>query len=156
MKHRIGKKGSPVSNKRAAGIFFTDGSCVLLLKRGKGSHEGTWSLPGGGANKGETDIGTAIRETKEETGIESIPGHRFDSFESRDGLKKFTTFMYRVDEQFDVTLSDEHTDWEWISLDELKSKELHPKFEENLPRYLKLVRRKVKTFAEWVSLTNLI
>jgi|LSQX01.2.fsa_nt_gb 8-oxo-dGTP pyrophosphatase MutT (NUDIX family) len=154
--HRIGENGSKVKSKRAAGIFFTDGSHVLLLKRsGESSHTGTWALPGGGAREGETDIGTAVRETREETGLETIPGYRIDSLTSQDGHKHFTTFLYRVSSQFDVDLSEEHSDWEWVPFDNLEEKSLHPKFEENLPRYLKAVRRKITSFSEWASFTDL-
>lgn len=155
MKYRIGSKGEPEKNKRGAGIFFTDGTHVLLLKGANGKHEGKWSLPGGGARKGETDIGTAIREAQEETGLDSIPGYRFDSLTSKNGRKVFTTFMYRVSKQFEVNLSNEHTDWEWVSFDDLNDKTLHPKFEDNLMRYLKSTRRKVKNFTEWSRITDL-
>ena len=155
MKHRIGDKGKPVANKRGAGIFFTDGTHVLLLKNASGSHKDTWSLPGGGAKKGESDIGTAMRETKEETGLESIPGYRFDSLASQDGHKRFVTFMFRVGKQFEVDLSSEHTEWEWVAFDDLTSKPLHPKFEANLQRYLKATHRKVRNFTEWAQIRGL-
>jgi 8-oxo-dGTP pyrophosphatase MutT (NUDIX family) len=155
--HRIGEGGAKVKNKRAAGIFFTDGTHVLLLKRsGESSHTGTWALPGGGARDGETAIGTAIRETREETGLQSIPGHRLDSLVSQDGHKHFTTFVYRVPSQFKVNLSDEHSAWEWVPFEELAKKDLHPKFEENLSRYLHAVRRKIRSFSEWTEFTNRI
>jgi 8-oxo-dGTP pyrophosphatase MutT (NUDIX family) len=153
---RIGEKGSKVEGKKSAGILFTDGRAILMLKRAEGSHKGTWALPGGHARPGETEIGNAVRETKEETGLKNIPGYRFESFTSRDGHKKFTAFLYRVSDHFDVSLSEEHTDWEWVSFDDLGSKDLHPKFEENLPRYLTAIRRKVRTFSEWTVLTELI
>jgi len=154
--HRIGEGGSKVKAKRAAGILFTDGRAVLLLKRAAGSHTGAWDLPGGGAREGETDIGAAIREAKEETGLKSIPGYRFDSLSSPNGKKKFVTFLYRVGNQFDVNLSEEHSDWEWISLNSLDSKDLHPKFEENLPRYLRSIRRKVRNFTEWAEIADIL
>lgn len=146
--HRIGEGGSKVKGKKAAGIFFTDGKKVLMLKR-REEDDGTWALPGGKAHKGESQIGAAIRETKEETGLESIPGYRFEDFTSHNGRKIFTCYMYRVRDTFDVTLSEEHTDWEWMDLDDLDSQNLHPKFRESLPRYLKSIRRKAQSFSEW-------
>lgn len=155
--HRFGKGGTRVNSKQAAGILFTDGNCVLLLKRSDDSSSaGTWCLPGGGSKKGETKIGTAIRETKEETGIDNIPGRRFDTITSKDGLKTFTTFLYRVDDQFEVEdLSDEHTDWKWIDLKDMKSTNLHPKLKENLERYTNAIRRKVSSFSEWVKIRSI-
>lgn len=147
---RIGDGGSSVHGKKAAGIFFTDGKQVLLLKRSdEGDHGGTWALPGGKSKEGESDIGTALRESKEELGICSIPGHRIGSITSHNGRQRFTGFIYRVGTPFDVTLSKEHTDWEWINLESLKSKDLHPKFEECVPRYIDEIRRKMQNFSEW-------
>jgi len=155
--HRIGKNNSKVESKNAAGIFFTDGKKVLMLKRcEEDKHAGTWAIPGGKSKKGESDISAAIRETREETGLDSIPGYRFEEFSSKDGRKRFMTYMYRVREPFDVTISDEHTAYEWMDLDALDKENLHPRFEENLPRFLKSVRRKVRTFSEWSDITFLI
>ena len=148
---RIGAGGSSVKGKRSAGIFFTDGEKVLLLKRtDEGDHGSTWCLPGGKGKDGETEIGTAIRETKEETGLGSIPGHRIDSVVSHNGHQKFTGFLYRVSAPFDVKVSHEHTDWDWVPLAELsKGENLHPKFKEEIPRYLQSIRRKMQSFEEW-------
>ena len=155
--HRIGEGGSRVGSKKSAGILFTDGESVLLLKRtGDCRYPGTWAFPGGHGRQGETDISTAIRETKEETGLKEIPGHRLESFTSQDGHKHFTAFLYRVPKPFDCSLSDEHSDWEWIPFEELRTRDLHPKLEENLGRYLKAIRRKIWTFDEWRRLTEVI
>lgn len=153
MIQRIGEGGSAVKGKRASAILFTDGQKMLLLKRSDtGDHGNTWGLPGGKGKDGETDIGTAIRETKEETGLDSIPGYRFDSTITQNGRQKFTVFFYRVPSQFEVNLSHEHTEFEWVDLDQIKSKTLHPKFEEQLPRYLQVIRRKQTDFSEWLRL----
>jgi len=154
--HRIGEGGNRVKGKKGAGILFTDGKSVLLLKRSLGTHQAKWDFPGGGARDGETSIGTAIRETKEETGLDNIPGYRFESFDSSAGKKKFIVFLYRVSEQFDVDVSDEHDDWEWVFIESLNKKDLHPKVEENMPRYLKAIRKKVRTFSEWSQITEII
>lgn len=154
--HRTGDRGEKVKGNKSAGIIFTDGRAVLLLKRaGDCSHSGTWAFPGGHARQGETEIGNAVRETMEETGLKSIPGHRFDSLSNLDGHKRFTAFLYRVPSQFsDLSLSDEHSDWEWVEFDQLGGLDLHPKLKENLPRYLKAIRRKITSFNEWCGLTN--
>ena len=51
------------------GLAVNDRNEILLIQRGYGQHKGKWSLPGGNQDKGETLKRTAIRETKEETGI---------------------------------------------------------------------------------------
>jgi 8-oxo-dGTP diphosphatase len=44
---------------------------VLLVQRGKGALEGLWSLPGGHIEPGETARAAAVREVREETGVEA-------------------------------------------------------------------------------------
>ncbi len=43
---------------------------VLMIKRGKPPRAGHWSLPGGGQELGETVFEGAVREIKEETGVD--------------------------------------------------------------------------------------
>ena len=139
--------------KNSAGIFFTDGKKVLVLKRSSDSdNPNTWSLPGGGRKGNETNIETAIRETKEEAGLKSIPGHCFDSLAEKADGKNFTAFLYKVENVFDVNLSKEHTDWKWVDLNDLLELNLHPKFKEQVPKYIEKIRKKSKTFSEWIAL----
>ena len=56
--------------KKSAGIFYTDGKQVLLLKKRKGKSKNSWGLPGGGIEKGESALDAAKREqTKSQYGI---------------------------------------------------------------------------------------
>ncbi|MEM1401144.1 MAG: NUDIX hydrolase [Pseudomonadota bacterium] len=49
-------------------VVFRDGQ-VLLVKRGKPPRQGTWALPGGRQEWGETIFQAACREVAEETGL---------------------------------------------------------------------------------------
>lgn len=123
------------------GILYTDGKQVLLLKK---RDNGSWGLPGGTAKKGETDIATARRETKEECGV--LTGTQFDKLSEKDWI----TFLYKIDKPFKCRLSKEHTDWKWFNFDELKKINLHPKFKQKLHQYIKLVQKEFgKDFKEW-------
>ena len=52
-------------------IIITKDNKVLLMKR-KGTHgQGTWSTPGGHLDFGETLEGCAVREAKEEVGVDA-------------------------------------------------------------------------------------
>jgi len=121
---------------KAAGIFFTDGKKVLLLKREPNStYPNTWSIPGGGLKLGETPEEGARRECQEEAG--SCQGTKF-------GVKNFgnwTTFFYKVPKPFKVTLSDEHTAYKWCSLEELHKIKLCSLFAEDLPVSFEIVKK---------------
>jgi ADP-ribose pyrophosphatase YjhB (NUDIX family) len=54
----------------ASAAIFRDGQ-VLIAERGKGAMLGVWSLPGGHIEPGERAMAAALREVKEETGVEA-------------------------------------------------------------------------------------
>jgi 8-oxo-dGTP diphosphatase len=54
----------------ASAAIFRDRE-VLLVQRGKGALAGYWSLPGGHIEAGEKAIAAALRETREETGVDA-------------------------------------------------------------------------------------
>lgn len=63
-----------VSNRRpvpAAGVVCLRGAEVLLIRRGRPPRLGEWSLPGGRLEWGETAAGCALRELREEAGVEA-------------------------------------------------------------------------------------
>jgi 8-oxo-dGTP diphosphatase len=47
-----------------------ENSSILLIKRKNDPYQGSWALPGGFVEYGETVENAAVRETKEETGID--------------------------------------------------------------------------------------
>jgi 8-oxo-dGTP diphosphatase len=53
------------------GVVCLRGPEVLLIKRGKPPREGQWSIPGGRMEWGETVRDAALRELREETGVEA-------------------------------------------------------------------------------------
>lgn len=52
------------------GVVVWRGPELLLIQRGKPPRAGSWSLPGGKQELGETVRETASREVREETGVE--------------------------------------------------------------------------------------
>ena len=52
------------------GAVVMDSDMVLMIKRGKPPRQGSWSLPGGAQELGETIREAARREVREETGLQ--------------------------------------------------------------------------------------
>ena len=86
---------------------------------------GHWDFPKGHVEKGEELEDTARREVFEETGInkiEIIPGFRQVMkyfIGPREAKKlKFVTFFVASTNQEEVTISDEHQGFSWLTYDE--------------------------------------
>jgi len=164
MWHRIGKQGTKYWGERGAGIIFTDGDSVLLLRRAeKGDNKGRWGTPGGKAEDGETMLGTAQRETREEIGKLPERARRITHIDSTDGRHHFRTYICEVPSRFECELSDEHDDYGWYGLDDVKKLNLHPKLNDLMDDILSIIQSKSKKglsemsgFAEFVSLSEMM
>lgn len=102
----------------AAGVLFrTPTNRVLLLRRtNDGDEAGTWSVPGGKVEDGESLEQAAAREVMEETGRECRPG-MFLCRRIRGGVD-YTTFLVPTDEEFVPILNSEHDAYLWIDADQ--------------------------------------
>ncbi|MFC3451910.1 NUDIX hydrolase [Amycolatopsis speibonae] len=56
------------------GIVHDELGRILLIQRANEPGRGLWSVPGGRVEPGETDEAAVIRELREETGLDVIPG----------------------------------------------------------------------------------
>ncbi len=84
------------------GVIVTDGRQMLICHP---THGRSWDLPKGRKDPGEEDFETAVRELREETGIEADPDRlillgQFDYKRN----KQLVLFKLRVDEMPDPAL----------------------------------------------------
>ena len=126
----------------AAGLLAVDPQRgVLLQHRVAWSHfGGTWGLPGGALHEGEASIVGALREAQEEAGVpDGSVRPRFTSVLDL-GIWSYTTVVADVQTPFDPVISDpESVALEWVAIDEVESRPLHPGFASSWPALRRLL-----------------
>ena len=107
-----------------SGCYCEWGDKILLLKRHPNKPQGgTWGVPAGKAEKGESPRMTVIREVQEEIGldIDSSDLIHFGSLYCRFPHFDFTYEMFRkkYQKQPDIKLAlDEHLEMKWVTIAE--------------------------------------
>ena len=103
---------------------------ILVLRRSKSSkvRPNEWDLPGGMVEHGEDPNITNARETKEETNI-TAKHINILTITTENKQDYILTFFYKASyEKGEVLLSDEHTDYKWITTEEFRMLDLPEKF----------------------------
>lgn len=102
----------------AVGVWFysLDTRRNLFLLRNDTRNPGTWGLPGGKTEPGETLMAAMQRECQEEIGgipeyVKMVP---LEKFTSPDGSFSYHTFFCCVAEEFKPILNHEHLGYAWI------------------------------------------
>lgn len=102
----------------AVGAWFRalDTNRYLYLLRNDPKNPGSWGLPGGKADPGETLIQALERECQEEIGqwpdvIKLVP---LEMFTSNNDHFCYHTFFCPVAEEFQPRLNDEHLGYAWV------------------------------------------
>ena len=100
---------------------------ILLLRRTPESKTNPhcWELPGGKVDPGEFFDEALVREWLEETNLEIKIGELIGSVQEDFSHKRTVVIIMEVkDVTGDIKISDEHVDWMWVTLDELKELDL--------------------------------
>ena len=97
-------------------VLIDDNDQILILKRTEGMEKfaGEWDLPGGHTEVGESDLDALRREVKEETTL--------DIANPKEILQKGRIKFYKTRQYSGIIeLSDEHTDYKWVTIEDLDS-----------------------------------
>jgi 8-oxo-dGTP diphosphatase len=115
----------------AGGIVFDTRTLdrrLLLIQRATAPSAGTWSVPGGRCEPGETAEQACVREVAEETGLR-VRVIRWAGRVERDGpdgvVYDIDDFICTVDSG-ELRAGDDAADVRWAGLDELAAIELAP------------------------------
>lgn len=96
-----------------------DDERLLLVRRGRGRAQGSWSVPGGGVQEGEALVEAVVRELAEETGVEGVCGPLLGVTElvDRDGPHQ-VVLAYEVTllEAAEPTAGDDAAEARWVPL----------------------------------------
>lgn len=110
------------------GVVVCKDDQVLLIRRGQPPRQGEWGIPGGALEVGETWRQAAVREVREECGIEITLGKIIDVVDIvlRDGDERVQHHYAIVDFAAEYLSGDLHAasdvlDARWVALDELST-----------------------------------
>ena len=126
----------------AAGILLVRRTQILLQHRAPWVHNGdTWGIPGGARDSHETVLEAAIREAKEETGIDPVHLTPIQTFSDDHGSWRYDTVIaYASDELVAHELNDESHEVRWVNIERVEELPLHPSFAKSWPTLKGLVQ----------------
>src|SRR3546814_4882004 len=109
--------GGPVVG---VGAVVLDDERLRLVRRGRGPAQGTWSVPGGRVELGETLAEAVTRELREETGLEGLCGPLLGWAERIDaeGHYVILDFEVTVVDLVEPVAGDDAAEARWVDLHE--------------------------------------
>lgn len=113
----------------AAGLLLADGGRVLLQLRARWAHQGgTWSIPGGAREPGETYAEAALRESEEELGIDAASVSIEGTYVATCGGWTYETALAVPLEPLALVDRSESDGHRWVDAEDVAALPLHPAF----------------------------
>ena len=113
----------------AAGLLLAEDAHVLLQLRARWVHRGgTWSIPGGARERGETGVQAALREAHEELGLSAHAVDVRSSSTASCGGWTYETVLAVPTRRLDLHDHAESDGHRWVPLAEVDALPLHPSF----------------------------
>lgn len=124
----------------AAGILVVRHADVLLQLRAGHTHNGnTWSVPGGALDPVESAVQAALREAREEVGINAADVETVADVVDDHGGWAYTTVIARLLRPAAFRLNHETAEVRWVPIAEVRGLHLHPGFAVSWPLVLAAV-----------------
>jgi 8-oxo-dGTP pyrophosphatase MutT (NUDIX family) len=140
---------------KAVGVWFRSSATgrYLYLLRNDTRHPGSWGLPGGKVETGETLLGSMERECVEELG--SMPEYQrlvpLEKFTSADGQFEYNTWVCVVANEFVPVLNNEHMGYAWIDRGQWP-RPMHPGLWSTVN--IEAVQSKIDTVEQYLALSS--
>ncbi len=108
------------------GAVVVDHDRQLLVRRGRGPAEGSWSVPGGKVEHGEALMEAVTRELREETGLDGVCGPLLGWGEriGEDGHYVILDFEVTLVGDDQPTAGDDAAEVAWVELHEVVDRPL--------------------------------
>jgi 8-oxo-dGTP pyrophosphatase MutT (NUDIX family) len=124
-------------------IVVNDQGEILMIRR---TDNGNWAVPGGGMDLGESITQTAVRETREETGITceitgligiyTNPRHVILYTSNGEVRQEFSIVFTARPVGGELRPSSESSEPHWVPPEAVKSLQMHPSMRQRIDRYL--------------------
>lgn len=104
---------------------------MLLQLRARWAHQGgTWSIPGGARERGESMVDAALREASEELGLDRERIETHGSYVAECGGWLYETVFASPVQRLRIVDSFESAGHRWVDADDVDDLKLHPAFRE--------------------------
>lgn len=135
---------APAANSMvpSVNVVVTDADRILLIRR---TDNGNWAVPGGAIDLGESMIAAAVRETREESGVDceitgligifTDPRHLIHYTSNDEVRQEFSIMLLGRAIGGELTASSESSDVRWVALAQLPDLQIDRSMRLRLAQY---------------------